>query len=90
MWGMGGPMWCAGVASAEQIGRHGRPNVQSIRMGEPCPELKPNRAWKSSSLPVDVHDPETPRKPLPIKDKRSLRRVSMRDGEGEEDADERA
>ncbi|WP_206366695.1 hypothetical protein, partial [Shinella zoogloeoides] len=57
---------------------------------EPCPELKPNRAWKSSSLPVDVHDPETPRKPLPIKDKRSLRRVSMRDDEGEEDEDERA
>lgn len=89
MWGMGGPMWCAGVASAEQIGRHGRPKFQRLRR-EPCPELKPNRAWKSSSLPVDVHDPETPRKPLPIKDKRSLRRVSMRDDEGEEDEDERA
>jgi hypothetical protein len=63
-----------------------------------------SKGWKKSTLPgveaeqgveivitsPGVHDPETPRKPLPIKDKRSLRRVSMRDDEGEEDEDERA
>jgi hypothetical protein len=87
--GMGGPMW--------RRGRFCRTDRETRTTGY-------SKDWKKSTLPgveaeqgveivitsPGVHDPETPRKPLPIKDKRSLRRVSMRDDEGEEDEDERA